>query len=186
MSYFSTDITTKFSFLFQKSSFFSPPDRHITSLRHRGHHRLRLASRQQRLRQRGRGQHQGHSEGGSPESGGYSGGKCLERKDFVLKSRFTHFSLMAERMLLSTSEWQAYSGTPITVQRPLIRKSVIFCHFLSHCLHFFFSQRYNHNCAKTPDEKIDGVAVNNEDYPRETAEEKVAFLTNLSKIGPLK
>ena len=92
---------------------------------------------------------------------------------------------MAERMLLSISEWQACSGTPIIVQRLLTRKSLIFCHFLSHCLHFFFSQRYNHNCAKTPDEKIDGVAVNNEDYPRGTAEEKVAFLTNLSKIGPL-
>ena len=52
---------------------------------------------------------------------------------------------------------------------------------------FLFSfQRYNHNCAKTPDEKIDGVAVNNEDYPGGAAEEKVAFLTNLSKIGPLK
>ena len=48
----------------------------------------------------------------------------------------------------------------------------------------FFSQRYNRICAKTPDEKIDGVAVNNENYPKGTAEEKVAFLTNLSKIGP--
>ena len=47
----------------------------------------------------------------------------------------------------------------------------------------FFSQRYNRICAKTPDEKIDGVAVNNENYPKGTAEEKVAFLTNLSKIG---
>ena len=134
------DMTTKISFLSQKSSFFSPPpDWHLTALRHRRHHRLRHASRHQRLRQRGRDQHQGHSERGSPEGGGYSGGKPLKRKDFVLKSRFTHFSLMAERMLLSISEWQAYSGTPITVQRPLIRKSLIFCHFLSHCSFFFFS-----------------------------------------------
>ena len=107
-------------------------------------------------------------------------------KIVVLKSRFTHFSLMAERMLLSISEWQACSGTTVTVQRLLTRKSLIFCHFLSHYFHVFFSQRYNHNCAKTPDEKIDGVAVNNEDYPRGTAEEKAAFLTNLSKIGSLK
>lgn len=42
---------------------------------------------------------------------------------------------------------------------------------------------YNQKCAKLPAEKIDGVAVNNEDYPRGTAEEKIAFLTNLSKIA---
>jgi len=42
---------------------------------------------------------------------------------------------------------------------------------------------YNRICAQTPDEKIDGVAVNNENYPKGTAEEKVAFLTNLSKIA---
>ena len=63
----------------------SPPDRHITSLRHRGHHRLRLASRQQRLRQRGRGQHQGHSEGRSPGGGGHSGGKCLKNSCFKIQ-----------------------------------------------------------------------------------------------------
>ena len=54
----------------------------------------------------------------------------------------------------------------------------------THGVIFFFSQRYNRICAQTPDEKIDGVAVNNENYPKGSAEEKIAFLTNLSKIGP--
>lgn len=86
VSYFSTDITTKFSFLFQKTSFFSPPpDRHLTALWDCRHHRLRHASRQQRLRQRGRGQHQGHSEGRSPGGGGHSGGKCLKNSCFKIQ-----------------------------------------------------------------------------------------------------
>ena len=50
--------------------------------------------------------------------------------------------------------------------------------------HFSFSQRYNRVCANTTDKKIDGEAVNNENYPKGSAEEKIAFLTNLSKIGP--
>ena len=98
----------------------------------------------------------------------------------VLKSRFTHFSLMAERMLLSIRLASLLWYDSYCAKTPDEKISP----FLSHCSLFFFSQRYNHNCAKTPDEKIDGVAVNNEDYPRGSAEEKVAFLTNLSKIGP--
>ena len=39
-------------------------------------------------------------------------------KIVVLKSRFTHFSLMAERMLLSISEWQACSGTNYCAKTP--------------------------------------------------------------------
>ena len=64
-------------------------DRHIAPLRHRGHHRLRHAWGQQRLRQRGRGQHQGHSQRRPPESGRDSGGKRLQikKKKIFLKTQ---------------------------------------------------------------------------------------------------
>ena len=43
---------------------------------------------------------------------------------------------------------------------------------------------YNQNCAQNQAEKLDGVAVNNEDFDKWGGEaEKVAYLTNLSEIG---
>ena len=43
---------------------------------------------------------------------------------------------------------------------------------------------YNENCAITANEKVDGVAVNNEDFPKYGSEqEKVNYLTNLAKIS---
>ena len=47
---------------------------------------------------------------------------------------------------------------------------------------------YNAECAATEREKIDGVAVNNEDFTtilqeHGSEQRKVAYLTNLAKIG---
>ena len=43
---------------------------------------------------------------------------------------------------------------------------------------------YNDNCAASQQEKLDGVAVNNEDFPREGTEtEKIAFLDSLSNVA---
>ena len=47
---------------------------------------------------------------------------------------------------------------------------------------------YNDKCAATEREKIDGVAVNNEDFTtilqeHGSEQRKVAYLTNLAKIG---
>ena len=57
---------------------FSPPDWHLTALRHRRHHRLSHARAQCRLRQGGRCQHQGHPAGGAPACGGHPGRMCLK------------------------------------------------------------------------------------------------------------
>lgn len=43
---------------------------------------------------------------------------------------------------------------------------------------------YNNNCAGTAKEKVDGVAVNNEDFPKYgSKQEKMNYLTNLAKIS---
>ena len=45
---------------------------------------------------------------------------------------------------------------------------------------------YNNNCAGTAKEKVDGVAVNNEDFPKYgSKQEKMNYLTNLAKISRL-
>ena len=43
---------------------------------------------------------------------------------------------------------------------------------------------YNQNCANNTLEKLDGVAVNNEDFDKHGSQEvKVEYLENLAKIG---
>ena len=43
---------------------------------------------------------------------------------------------------------------------------------------------YNQNCAQNKQEKVDGVAVNNENFPKYgTKKEKRGYLRNLKKIG---
>ena len=45
---------------------------------------------------------------------------------------------------------------------------------------------YNDNCALNQSEKLDGVAVNNEEFPKYgTGEELVDYITNLAQIGIL-
>ena len=131
-------------------------DRHLTALRHRRHHRLRLAWGQQRLRQRGRGQHQGHSERRPPESGGHSGGKRLQREKIFLKTQIyallsdggedapehkrmesllwynSHCSITSDNKIsIFCGNCPNLKGTTETVQRPLTKKSTIFCHIFT-------------------------------------------------------
>ena len=43
---------------------------------------------------------------------------------------------------------------------------------------------YNDNCALNQSEKLDGVAVNNEEFPKYGSEEElVDYITNLAQIG---
>ena len=44
-------------------------------------------------------------------------GNTSKLEIIFVKPRFTHFCLMAEKMLLNTKEWKVFSGTTFTVQK---------------------------------------------------------------------